>query len=85
MLFRITGKLQDGRTFSNRIESENALDASGTVKADLKEAGIVPEDIRELVVKPMEASRTGIYIGTGRKGKSAEGGEAKPKASSKKK
>ncbi len=62
MLFRVSGKLSDGRPFASRVEAESAIAAVVTVRGGLKESKIEDSDIRELVSRPMQG-KSSVHIG----------------------
>lgn len=66
MIYRISGKLTEGRTFALRIDSDNVTSAVETVRKQLSEKGVKPTDITELHAGPMAVSNDGVYIGQAR-------------------
>lgn len=66
MLYRVSGKLSDGRPFSAKIEAADASVAWSKAQEKLTAAKIKGSDVAEYRVRPMTAA-TSISIGKAKK------------------
>lgn len=79
MMFRVSGKLTEGRTFSLRIDADSVTAAVETCRKQLTEKGVKPAEVLELHAGPLAASTDGVYIGQARKGGPRKGKKAAAK------
>lgn len=62
MLYRVAGKLADGRTYATRIEAEGAISAVVSVRKIFSDGGVSDEQVTELHAKPMQG-KSSLHIG----------------------
>ena len=75
MLYRISGRLSGNRSFSFRVDAANASEAVAQTQRSLNEAKdedgkkVADTGMINVVAKPMEASKSTVYIGATKKPK----------------
>lgn len=67
MLFRVSGKFNDGRSLSTRLDAVSAILAITAVVAGIKSAGGNPDTVTEIRAVPMAAKPgQAVHIGEAR-------------------
>lgn len=58
MLFRVSGRLNDGKRFAARMEAPSAIQAIGQTRAAFQEAGVPETDVARIGCQPVKGGKS---------------------------